>query len=193
VKALLRRVRGFLYRAAPGRAGFFQKKLAGYERRWDVEARAFAKEDFFRILCDRFGLCQKNGFLVEMVAGDGWVGSMGSWLEKPDGGWKIQAWEHRPEVLRQLRKNRPATEVREGRLTQWPTQARGEVPTAITTRGSREASGVCRAIRQNRIRPRWVGIWNPTGKPVWFQRLRRCGYRLEVVYQRMEFYRLPGS
>ena len=73
MKAFLRRIRGFLYRAAPGQPGFFQKKLAGYERRWDLEARGFTKEGFFRVLCDRFGLFQKNGFLVEMVAGDGWV------------------------------------------------------------------------------------------------------------------------
>lgn len=188
----LRRLRGFLYRSAPAWRGLFRKKLSGFERRWDLEVQGFTKEAFFRVFRERFGLARETGFLVETAAGDGRVGSLGLWLEKSDCGWKVQAWEHRPEVLKQLRQNRPATEVREGRLTRWAIQAPEMVPMAITTRGSREASGLCRAIRQNQIRPRWLGVWNPTQKPVWFQRLRRCRYHLEVVYQRMEFYRLTG-
>ena len=84
---------------------------------------------------------------------------------------------------------RPETEIHEGRLISWSAKERKKDLIGITTRRSREATGVCREIRTGQIRPQWVGLWNPTMRPAWFQRMRSAGYQLVLVYQRMEFYR----
>lgn len=187
---LLRFMRGWVYRHYPPGMGWgFRKKLSGFERRWNLEVRGFTKEGFFRVFCDRLGVGQAPGQLVELVAGDGLVGSLGLWLEMEKLGWGVVAWEHRPQVLRRLRKNRPGTEIVEGRLTCWEVGERRPEISAVTTRGAREAAGLCRAIHRGIIQPRWLGIWNPTRRPVWYQRLHREGYRLELVWQNLEFYR----
>jgi hypothetical protein len=186
----LRSFRGQLYRILPPfRAGFFRKKLGGFERRWNLEKMGFTKEGFFQVFCDRFELPKAPGLLLELAGGDGLVGSLGLWMEIGACGWKTEVWEHRPYVYEQLRKNRPNTEVHKGRLTDWMGDFSGNTPTAITTRGAREASGVCRGIRNKLIRPDWLGIWNPSRRPVWFRRLNKQGYRLELVWQNIEFYR----
>ncbi|NDB96894.1 MAG: hypothetical protein EBZ78_12170, partial [Verrucomicrobia bacterium] len=88
-----------------------------------------------------------------------------------------------------FQKNRPKSLLHVGRLTSWEGVRVPKNPAGVTTRGVREAAGVCRAIRQGRIRPLIVGIWNPGRCWIWEARLRACGYRLELVYERMEFYR----
>jgi hypothetical protein len=186
----MRNFRGFLYRWLPSvKRTTFRKKISGFERRWDLEESGFTKEGFFKILRDRFGLVRTPGLLLELAVGDGLVGSLGLWGENLKAGWKVAAWEHRPQVLRRLRKNRPTTEIHEGRLTSWEGDAKRSGVAAVTTRGVREAAGVCRAIRKRTIRPRWLGIWNPSRRPVWYQRLRPENYRLELVWQNIEFYR----
>jgi hypothetical protein len=130
------------------------------------------------------------GDFYELVVGDGLVGSLGAWLEKSGRGWKVEAWEHRPHPLAALRKNRPETEIHGGRLTMWAEKKRKANLTVISSRGSRESTAICREIRNGGIRPGFVGIWNPTRRPVWMHRLAREGYLLEIVYERMEFYRL---
>ena len=186
----MRKLRAFLYRRFPAWAGrAFRKKLAGFERRWDLEESGFTKEGFFGVLRDRFSLDQNPGLLLELAAGDGLIGSLGLWLEQSKSGWKVKAWEHRPGVLTKFRKNRPATEIQAGRLPSGQGGAGEAGVTAVTTRGVREASWICRAIRAGWIRPAWLGIWNPRCHPVWFRRLQREGYRLEVVWQNIEFYR----
>lgn len=180
--------RGRIYRKLPAwKSAIFRKKLTGFERRWNLEEVGYTKEGLFTVFCDRFELPKAPGLLLELAAGDGLVGALGLWLEKC--GWRIAAWEHRPEVLRQLRKNRTATEIHEGRLTCWEGVPQRAKVNAITTRGAREASGVCYAIREKWIRPSWLGIWNPSRRPVWYRRLIREGYRLELVWQNIEFYR----
>ena len=67
--------------------------------------------------------------------------------------------------------------VHQGNLSFWKNR-----------RVARENTGICREIRNGRIRPGFVGIWNPTRRFVWMQRLDRAGYRLEMIYERMEFY-----
>lgn len=189
-KRFVRSIRGWIYRRFPcWNDSLYKKKRAGYERRWNLEYEGFTKEGFFRIFWNRF--CSKNqgGGLLELVAGDGLVGSLGVWLESTESDWQVQAWEHRPLVLRQLRWNRPRTDIREGRLTKWPAVEVGMLYAAITTRGAREASGVCRGIRRGVLRPPWIGIWNPRCCAVWCQRLRREGYWLEMVWHQIEFYR----
>lgn len=186
----LRSFRGQLYRMLPPfRAGFFRKKLRGFERRWNLEETGFTKEGFFRVFRDRFDLSRAPGLLLELAVGDGLVGSLGHWVEQLETGWKVAAWEHRPQVLKQLQKNRPVTEIHEGRLTFWEGNEKRSGIAAVTTRGVREAAGICRAIRRRTIRPRWLGIWNPSRRPVWYRRLLREGYRLELVWQNVEFYR----
>jgi hypothetical protein len=131
----------------------------------------------------------RPGAFYELAAGDGLVGSLGTWLESLGEGWGVQAWECRPHPLATLRKNRTRTQIHEGRLTTWSEKERGPNPTGITSRSSIESSALCWQIRNGGIRPGFVGIWNPTQRPVWMHRLRRAGYRLEMVYERMEFYR----
>ena len=181
--------RGWLYRRYPALgSGWYRKKLVGYERRWGLEDHGFTKEGFFKVFHKRFLGGNKAGRAYELVAGDGLVGSLGVWLEGLGEGWKVEAWEHEAHPLAALRKNRLGTEIHEGRLTGWSTNERKKDLVGITTRGSREATIVCREIRTGQIRPRWVGLWNPTMRPAWFHRMRSAGYQLVLVYQRMEFY-----
>lgn len=180
-----------MYRRYPawGR-GLFLKKRAGYERRWDLEEKGFTKKNCFRILHARLLRKLPPGRFLELAAGDGLVGSLGVWLEEKKG-WKVEAWEHRPIPQRFIRQYRPKTQLHIGRLTDWSSKETATLPVGITTRAAREAAGVCRAIRQGLIRPSFLGIWNPSGRPAWFHRLRREGYRLEAVWHRTEFYRRP--
>ena len=190
MKSVLRIVRGWLYRRYPAISrGWYRKKLAGYERRWGLEDHGFTKEGFFRVFHERFIRGNRPGRVYELVVGDGLVGSLGVWLEGLCKGWSLEAWEHRPLPLGTLRKNRTGAQIHEGRLTAWSEEERRRNPTGITSRGSRESASLCREIRNGGIRPGFLGIWNPTRRPVWMQRLRREGYRIEMVYENMEFYR----
>jgi len=186
---LIRSCRGWLYRRLPSwGATWHRKKLAGYERRWGLEQDGFTKEGFFRIFQRRVLSRCRPGSFYELMTGDGLVGSLGVWLEGLGQGWKVEAWEHRATSLASIRKNRPTTETHEGRLTSWSANERKKDLVGITTRGSREATGLCREIRAGQIRPQWVGLWNPSMRSTWFHRMRSAGYQLGLVYQRMEFY-----
>jgi len=189
VNVPLRLLRGWLYRRYPAvpRTGY-HKRLAGHERRWGLEDQGFTKEGFFKVFQKRVLRDVKVGRVYELVAGDGLVGSLGVWIEGLGEGWSVEAWEHRPHPLAALRKNRPETEIHGSRLTRWSAKERKKDLVGITTRGAREATGFCREIRAGQIRPCWIGIWNPSRRPVWFHRMRSVGYQLALVYQRMEFY-----
>ena len=190
MKSALRFLRGWFYRRFPAHSrGWHRKKLAGYERRWGLEDRGFTKEGFFKVFGEKFLSGKKSGRVYELVAGDGLVGSLGIWFEGLGERWSIEAWEHLPLPLISLKKKRLEAKIHEGRLTRWTAKERKKDLVGITTRGCREAAGVCREIRAGQIRPEWVGLWNPTMRPVWFHRMRGAGYQLAVVYQRMEFYR----
>jgi len=186
----LRLLRGWLYRRYPS---FFpewhRKMLAGYERRWGLEDHGFTKEGFFRVFQKRFLVRNKPGRVYELVAGDGLVGSLGVWVQGLGKEWSVEAWEHRTLPLFSLKKNRSEIKIHEGRLIKWSGKERKKDLIGITTRGSREATGVCREIRTGQIRPQWVGLWNPRMRSVWFRRMRSAGYQLVLVYQRIEFYR----
>ena len=185
----LRLFRGWLYRQYPALSQtWYRKKLAGYERRWGLEDQGYTKEGFFKVIQKRVLRDVKVGRVYELVAGDGLVGSLGAWLEGLGEGWSVEAWEHRPHPLAALRKNRPETKIHGERLTNWAEKKRKANPVGITSRGARENAGICREIRNGRIRPGFVGIWNPTMRPAWFHRMRSAGYQLALVYQRMEFY-----
>jgi len=162
--------------------------LVGYERRWGLEDHGFTKEGFFRVFHKKVLRGNRSGRVYELAAGDGLVGSLGVWLEELGVGWCVEAWEHRLFPLSSIHKQRPRTQIHEGRLISWSAKERKKDIVGITTRGSRDATGVCREIRSRQIRPQWVGLWNPTMRPAWFHRMRGAGYQLELVYQRMEFY-----
>ena len=188
---MLRKFRGSLYRCFPANSkSLFRKKISGYERRWGLEDEGFTKEGFFGILQNKILARVRAGSFYELVVGDGQVGSLGIWLERGGGGWRVEAWEHRPHPLADFRKNRTETPIHGSRLTTWSEEERKCNPAGITSRGARESSTLCREIHNGRIRPSFVGIWNPTRRPVWIHRLGRAGYRLEMIYERMEFYRL---
>ena len=186
---MLRKFRGSLYRCFPATSkSLFRKKISGYERRWGLEDEGFTKEGFFGILQNKILARVGDGSFYELVVGDGQVGSLGIWLERGGGGWRVEAWEHRPHPLAAFLKNRTETPIHGSRLTTWSEKERKCNPAGITSRGARESSTLCREIHNGRIRPSFVGIWNPTRRPVWIHRLGRAGYRLEMVYERMEFY-----
>ena len=186
---LIRSCRGWLYRRLPLRSrAWYRKRLAGYERRWGLEKEGFTKEGFLRIFQRRVLSRCRPGLFYEMVTGDGLVGSLGVWLEGLGEEWSVEAWEHRPAPFALLKKNRPTTKIHQGRLTRWSAKERKKDLVGITTRGSRESTGVCREICAGQIRPQWVGLWNPSMRFTWFHRMRGAGYELELVYQRMEFY-----
>ena len=186
---LIRSCRGWLYRRLPSRSTtWHRKRLAGYERRWGLEKEGFTKEGYLRTFQRRVLPRYRTGLFYEMMTGDGLVGSLGLWLEGLGEEWTVEAWEHRPYPLAAFRKNRPRTEIHGSRLTSWSGKDRKAGVVGITTRGAREASGVCREIRKRRIRPYFVGIWNPTMRPIWSKRMEGSGYNLALVYQRMEIY-----
>jgi len=188
-KRWIRLCRGWLYRRLPSwSTAWHRKKLAGYERRWGLEQDGFTKEGFFRILQKNMMAKVKIGDFYELVAGDGLVGSLGTWLERGRGGWRVKAWEHRSAVFKRFRHHRPSTKIHHGRLTRWENLPHKSDVKAVTGRGVREAAGLCREIRKGKIRPVWMGIWNPTRRPVWYRRMKREGYRLEFVWHNMEFY-----
>ena len=190
MKSILRELRGCLYRRLPSwGTALHRKRVTGYERRWGLEQEGFCKKGFFRIFRAYFLNGNRSGRAYELAAGDGLVGSLGVWLQELGVGWSVEAWEHRPFPSSSIHKQRPRTQIHEGRLIRWSAKERKKDLLGITTRGSREATGVCREIRTMQIRPQWVGLWNPTMRPAWFQRMRSAGYQLELVYQRMEFYR----
>ena len=193
-KSWIRNFRGWLYRQLPSwGTALHRKRVTGYERRWGLEQEGFCKEGFFRVFRENFLKGGKGGTFLELRAGDGLVGSLGVWLESLGGTWNVESWEDRPLPLRQLRANRFQSKILEGRLTRGLSKDLVQEPDGITTRGVREASGVCRAIRQSQIRPRWIGIWNPSRRPVWLKRLGKSGYRLALIYERMEFYQASGK
>jgi hypothetical protein len=186
----LRLLRGWLYRQVPPISlVWFQKKLKGYERRWGLEKEGFTKEGFLRIFQQKVLSSCEPGAFYELAAGDGLVGSLGVWLERLGRGWEVDAWECRAAPLYSLRKNRPQADIHHGRLITWSEKERGVVLKGITTRGAREAAGVCREIRTGKIRPFFVGIWNPSRRDVWYRRLLREGYQFEMAWHNMEFYR----
>lgn len=189
---ILRMSRGWLYRRFPAWGQTcFCKKLSGWERRWNLEAEGFTKEGFFKIFQRYFLSRTSPGKFWELGVGDGLVGSLGLWLESSANGWQVEAWEHRPLVFKQFQPNRPITRLHPGRLIDWQIVSGTADLKAVTVRGAREASGLCREIRQGSLRPAWLGIWNPTRRPVWYWRMRREGYRLELVWHNMEFYWRP--
>jgi hypothetical protein len=153
-----------------------------------LEKEGFVKEGFFRIFQRRVLSRCRSGVFYELVTGDGLVGSLGVWLEGLEQGWTVESWEHRHFPLFSLKRTRLETKIHEGRLIRWSANERKKDLIGITSRKAREASGVCREIRAGQIRPQWVGLWNPTMRPTWFQRMRSADYQLELVYQRMEFY-----
>jgi hypothetical protein len=186
----VRSLRGWGYRLIPPLWDeWILKRIAGYERRWNLEVEGFTKEGFFRILQRNILAKVRAGDFYELVAGDGQVGSLGIWLESRGGGWRVEAWEHRPHPLEAFRNHRPGTEIHGDRLTTWAEEERKADPAGISSRGSRESSAICREIRNGRIRPGFVGIWNPTRRSVWMHRLGQAEYQLEMIYERMEFYR----
>ena len=183
-----RSLRAGFYRHLPVWEGNFHlKRLAGFERRWDLEGEGFTKAGFMAILRRKLLRKLKPGTVVELQAGDGLVGSLGVWMEQV-AGWNVEAWEYRLKPFADLRRNRPKTAVHAGRLTDWNAEASRLQPVLVTSRGAREAGGVCRALRRGFLRPGPIGIWNPTRRSVWERRMRREGYRLELVYHRMEFF-----
>ena len=190
MRKTLRQIQGWIYRRYPSLCvAWRHKQLAGYERRWGLEQDGFTKEGFFGILQKNILAALRAGPFYELMVGNGQVGSLGVWLERMGGGWRVEAWEHRIHPLAAFRKNRPGTKIHGERLTNWAEKERKANPAGITSRGARESAGICREIRNGRIRPGLVGIWNPTRRSVWMHRLGRAGYRLEMIYERMEFYR----
>jgi len=185
----IRNLRGGGYRLYPAwTPGLFRKRRAGFERRWNLEEQGFTKEGFFEVFLAQGLKGVPPGRFYELGAGDGRVGSLGLWLEAADSAWCVEAWEHRPVPRQSILRHRPRTHLHSSRLTGWSRQETAPDIAGITTRGAREAAGVCRAIRQGLIRPRFIGIWNPTRRSAWERRLRREGYCLKLIWHNMEFY-----
>lgn len=182
--------RAWLYRRLPvWNRACFQKKLAGFERRWGLETRGFTKQGFFKIFRQKILASSQPKIFYELQAGDGRVGSLGIWLERENPSWRVEAWEHREFPAAAFARHRPSTQLHRDRKTSWANPGGETFPSGMTIRGSREASALCRALGRGAKGLKWVGIWNPGRHPAWFLRMRRLGFRLELVYERMEFYR----
>jgi hypothetical protein len=187
IRVVLRTLRGFLYRHLPGCR--WDKRLQGYERRWGLETGGFPKEGFIQACQDRLLGAEKPGWFMEIKPGDGIIGSLGYWLEQGTGAWGIAAWEDRPFPAENFRQKRPTAVLFRSKFgLPLPPKVFQRV-VGITVRANREASAVCRAIRKGDLAPTVCGIWNPNRRDIWDKRMKLLGYRLELVYQRMEFYK----
>lgn len=187
---LVRRIRAWIYRRFPvWSQALFLKRLAGYERRWGLETHGFTKQGFVEVFRRNLLAGLPGGLFFELQAGDGLVGSLGHWLEKENPAWRVEAWEHRCSPAASFSARRPQAALHLMRKTKWRAEDVKQFPVGITVRGSREASAICRALREGVIHPMWIGIWNPSRRLVWYARMQKAGFRLEMVYERMEFYR----
>jgi len=124
--------------------------------------------------------------LVELAAGDGLVGSPGVWLESE--GVRCFLWEHREIPRREAKRQRPAARVEAGRLLDWRKADLPAEPWLVSSACPRQSARVWQAIREKLIRPAWVVIGNPSGRPVWWLRARQAGYRLAWVYENREYF-----
>jgi len=190
VKPWLRRVRGWFYRRSCGSSrGTHRRRRSGFERKSGAEEAGHTLEAWVHFLV-RHGLAAPPAaVVVELAAGDGLVGSLGAWLEKENAGIRCFLWEHRSIPLGEARRNRSAARVMEGRLLDWSLAELPSAPWLVTSFCGRQTSCLWRAIGQAALRPAWVVVWNPSGRPVWWRRARQSGYRLQWVHHNREYYR----
>jgi hypothetical protein len=181
----LRDLRGWLYRRLPaGWPSSHQKRMAGFGRRWNLEAEGWNQEGFCQIFWEKALRKQERGKILELAAGDGLVGSLGRWLEE-NRGWTAVCEETQTLPLRQLQANRP--QARCIRLEEL-RPACFDVD-CLTSRSGKRTSLIFRMMKKEGVRPRVVGVWNRSRRPLWSRRLRAMGYEPVLCQDRMEFYR----
>lgn len=188
----LRRLRAWLYRRGFGvsrRA--HQQRRKGFERRNGAEEMGRTQEDWMSFLSAHGVRPEAGAVMVELAAGDGLVGSLGSWLEDEGKGARCFLWEHRLIPFRDAVRLRPLARVMNGRLTNWERADLPGKPWMVSSSCSRQTSLLWKAIRRGSIRPPWLVIWNPTARSVWWRRARRAGYRLRWVHANREYYQGP--
>lgn len=179
-------MRGWWYRRLPASLpGWHRKRMAGFGRRWNLEEEGWTQEGFSRIFFERVLGRRRKGRILELGAGDGLVGSLGRWLEEHQG-WTATCEEPRDLPLVQLKKNRPNAEC----LQKIDTEKILQEVDLLTCRSERPCHRILQLMRKNGFRPRVLGLWNRSRRPLWAQRLRALGYHPILCQDRMEFYRL---
>lgn len=182
---LLRSLRGWAYRTYPGwGSGAHRRRLAGHGRRWDAEEEGRTWEGFCRLVWQRLLNCRKKALICELAPGDGVVGSLGRWLEENQG-WKAEGWETRAIPSAQHRRLRPMASLHPGKIE----PAISGKPSVVVSRSSRTNTILWKAIRGGSWSPEVVGLWNRSGRDLWFWRMRGLGYRLALSQDRLEIYR----
>jgi hypothetical protein len=127
---------------------------------------------------------RKGALMFELAAGDGVVGSLGRWLEENQK-WKSECWERRAIPSAQLRRLRPMASLHSGKIE----PAISRKPSVVVSRSSRTNTILWKAIRDGRWNPELVGLWNRSGRDLWFWRMSGLGYRLALSQDRLEIYR----
>jgi hypothetical protein len=184
---LLRKSRGWLYRRLPAAfPGFHRLRVAGFNRRWDMENRGWTQEDFSKLCWENMLGGKSGGRALELSAGDGLVGSLGRWLES-HAGWEVEGWEGRALPRIQLGMFRPRMRLLSSH-GEWQKSWDSQAPDLVTSRTHLTNALLIRFLRGANRRPRWVGVWNRSGRGLWAARLGALGYRLELCQDRMEFY-----
>ena len=184
---LLRKSRGWLYRCLPGALlGFHRLRVAGFNRRWDLEASGWTQEGFSKVFWQNLLGQKRGGRALELSAGDGLVGRLGRWLEA-HAGWEVEGWEGRVLPRIQLGMFRPRMRLLSSH-GEWQKSWNSCVPDLVTSQAHGTNARLCRFLRDGNRRPRWVGVWNRSGRGLWAARLGALGYRLELCQDRMEFY-----
>jgi len=187
---ILRGIRGWWYRQTPGlsRRAHGQRRK-GFERPCGAENHAHTQQMWVEFLGQHGLIMDPGAVIVELAAGDGVTGSLGVWLEDRSHGARCFLWEHRPVACEESVRLRPAARVWAGRLTEWRRADLPDRPWLVSSGCSRQSAAIWRAIRQKVIRPGWLILWNPSGRPVWWRRARQVGYRLRWVHHHREYYR----
>lgn len=187
LRDLLRKSRGWLYRRLPEAfLGFHRLRVAGFNRRWDIENCGWTQECFSKVCWENMLEGKSGGRALELSPGDGLVGSLGRWLES-HAGWEVEGWEERVLPRAQLGEFRPQMHLLSSH-GEWQKTWDSQVPDLVTSRTHRTNALLCRFLRGVNRRPRWVGVWNRSGRGLWAARLGALGYRLELCQDRMEFF-----
>jgi hypothetical protein len=187
---LLRKSRGWLYRRLPAFIpGLHRLRVAGFNRRWDMENRGWTQEGFACLVWEKILRGRRRGRILECACGGGLIGSLGWWLEK-NAGWTADCEEHRKGALAQLQIARPMAKIHSSLafLGEAGADKIGDFD-LVTSRSCRDASRLFRMISRDAGAPMVVGIWNPSGRDHWSRRLAKLGYQLALCRDRFELYR----
>lgn len=189
MKALLRKIRGLLYRLIPVQWHALHKyRVSGYSRKWSLETDNLNQDQFSQLFWEKILNKKMHGRILEAACGDGLIGSFGWWLEK-NADWSAECQERRETPRGLLAQFRVKAKVYPRLFMSGIGEKLGEQEfDVVTARAVPEILWILRSIRRAKLSACVVGIWNRTGCSHWSKRLNQMNYRLVLGKDRLEIY-----